>query len=89
MKRINITSIIVIALTALALTGCGKNDSFNGIPTQPSITAGTAENTTPVAPAVQSQVPQVQQAPVVVQQSSDSSLMPALIGLFTTEFWNR
>jgi outer membrane lipoprotein SlyB len=33
MKRINI---IVVALAAVALTGCGKNDSFNGIPTQPS-----------------------------------------------------
>jgi hypothetical protein len=71
-------SIIAIALTALALTACGKNDSFNGIPTQPSITAeNTTSTTAPVAPAVQ---PQVQQAPVVVQQSSDNSLMPALIG---------
>ena len=68
-------SIIAIALTALALTACGKNDSFNGIPTQPSITAE------PQPQAQQSQ-PQVQQpqAPVIVQQSSDSSLMPALIG---------
>jgi len=70
MKLISIIGIIAVSLTALALTACGKNDSFSGIPTQPSI---AAENTAPLAPAVQ-------QAPVIVQQSSDSSLMPALIG---------